>query len=330
MCTLTGRLTSAVHQEMRYLLPDTDPKYGFVVALWRCGSGCVVGSLCSVIVHGGWSAYIGDMAAAGWPKIALAASLQACMNLGFTVAFALTTAANVLVLLACAPMFTALIGFVLKGTRLPRHTLLACVIIGVAVAICFLGSIDVRGRNLAGLAIALCVSMAYGLLLTLSEDVNTSMTVPPAFFMAAMVCLLVVGPKLPLARPVGFGHFMLAVSNGAMNAISNQLIARGCSTCPAPEAALISMLETALGPVLVYFIVGEKPSSETIAAGVIIIAVLVSHTIYDARWQQARKGERIQDVEEDREDRELLPASALDGAPHGGETVEQTNGGELR
>lgn len=337
---------SPMLKEMRYRLPEADDKYGFVVSLWRSWSGSITALFCSYLAAGGWKEYGVQVKAMGLRKFAFASVVQSCMNVGFTLAVMLTTAANVLVLLACAPLSvcvppadgdlshrvltpsrhavhtqTALIGRLLKGTRLPRHTLIACVTASVSVALCFIGSLEVSGtKNLLGLLIALGVALAYGFVLTLAEDVDLTLMVGASSGMSAIMCLCVLGPKLRLAWPVSFGRCLLALSNGGLNAMANQLLALGCRTCPAAEAALITLLETALGPVLVFLIVGERPSPPTIAAGVIIIAVLAGHTVYDARWQRMKQqAELLQPGKDDVEVLELLPSEALksDDAEHG-------------
>jgi hypothetical protein len=49
----------------------------------------------------------------------------------------------------------------------------------------------------------------------------------------------------------------------------------------AVRVALIGLLETALSPFLVYAVVGERPSGQTIAAGAMIVATLCCHAAYD-------------------------------------------------
>jgi len=192
----------------------------------------------------------------------------------------------------------------------------------VSVALCFIGSLDVSGsKNLLGLVIALFVALAYGFVLTLAEDADLTVMVGASSGLSTIMCLCVLGSKIPGAWPVDFGRCLLALSNGSLNALGNQLLALGCQTCPSAEAALITLLETALGPILVFLIVGEKPSAPTLAAGVIIIAVLICHTVYDARWQRLKQQAEAQaGGEEALEGQELLlPSSALksEDAEHG-------------
>ena len=337
---------SPMLKEMRYRLPDTDDKYGFAVSLWRSWSGCVTAVFCSYLTAGGWREYGAKVKGVGYRKFVLASLMQSvsasrfdcapqpphvltatCLprppvNVCFTLAVTLTTAANVLVILACAPLSTALIGRLFKGTRLPRHTLAACVTASVSVALCFIGSLDVSGsKNLLGLVIALFVALAYGFVLTLAEDADLTVMVGASSGLSTIMCLCVLGSKIPGAWPVDFGRCLLALSNGSLNAVGNQLLALGCQTCPSAEAALITLLETALGPILVFLIVGEKPSAPTLAAGVIIIAVLICHTVYDARWQRLKQQAEAQagGEEEALVGQELLPSKALksEDAEHG-------------
>jgi hypothetical protein len=55
--------------------------------------------------------------------------------------------------------------------------------------------------------------------------------------------------------------------------------------------ALIGLLETALSPFLVYAVVGEKPSVQTVTAGGLIVTILLLHALYDLYLERhARSG----------------------------------------
>ena len=71
------------------------------------------------------------------------------------------------------------------------------------------------------------------------------------------------------------------------------------------RVALLCLLETALSPFLVYFIVGEKPTGQTIAAAVLIIAVLSIHALYDMHLERTRAA-----TSQREEGQELLGAPA--------------------
>jgi hypothetical protein len=74
------------------------------------------------------------------------------------------------------------------------------------------------------------------------------------------------------------------------------------------------LLETALSPFLVYALVGERPSGQTIAAGAMIVATLCCHAAYDMYLERSGKGSVGGATEDEAEEgQELLAAPAEAG-----------------
>jgi len=289
--TLLSTLDTPVLKLLRFRMPETDPLLGLTIAIYRFSAGSVVSACFSLFTEGGVAGLKAQLNALGRRDCAYATFLQSIMNLAFTVSAALTSAANVLVALALAPLLTAIIGRFTRDVRLPTHTWLACASGAVAIILCFAGSVQVSGLNALGLVISLIVPLAYGFLLTLSETrgeaCNVSTLMSPACACNVIIAITVLGSRrLPLAVPVDNKVLLMCMWNGGCNAIAQQIMAMGGRTCPAPEAALISLLETALGPWVVYTVAGERPTGQTIAAAVLIVLVLACHTVYDVRVRQ--------------------------------------------
>jgi drug/metabolite transporter (DMT)-like permease len=89
---------------------------------------------------------------------------------------------------------------------------------------------------------------------------------------------------LPLADPFAisardFG--LLAFFGVGQFGAGFLLFMTGARLLPAAETALIGMLETVLGPLWVWLILSERPSSASLAGGVLILAALVANTVID-------------------------------------------------
>ena len=56
------------------------------------------------------------------------------------------------------------------------------------------------------------------------------------------------------------------------------LMTLGPRYLPAPEVAMISLLEAVLGPLWVWWVIGENPGWQTIAGGSVVIVVLMAHS----------------------------------------------------
>src|SRR5205823_4688332 len=59
------------------------------------------------------------------------------------------------------------------------------------------------------------------------------------------------------------------------------LFTRGARLIPVAEASLIAVLESVLGPVWVWLVVGERPGVFSLAGGAVILSALVAHTAAD-------------------------------------------------
>ena len=65
--------------------------------------------------------------------------------------------------------------------------------------------------------------------------------------------------------------------------LSFGLITLGPRTVPAPEVALLLLLETALGPLWVWLVVNEVPNETTIIGGVVVISAVVLQSVWRLR-----------------------------------------------
>jgi drug/metabolite transporter (DMT)-like permease len=57
---------------------------------------------------------------------------------------------------------------------------------------------------------------------------------------------------------------------------------------PAPEVGLLLLLESILGPVWVWLVLGEQPGNSTLLGGVIVISTLVINTVWALKYPQLK------------------------------------------
>jgi drug/metabolite transporter (DMT)-like permease len=69
------------------------------------------------------------------------------------------------------------------------------------------------------------------------------------------------------------------------------LLTLGPRYLPTPEVAMITLLETALGPIWVWLVIGENPETQTVLGGVVVVATLFTHALW-----RFRKGARREAV----------------------------------
>jgi drug/metabolite transporter (DMT)-like permease len=76
------------------------------------------------------------------------------------------------------------------------------------------------------------------------------------------------------------GLYMLPVATALMFA--------GPRYIPAPEVGLLLLLESILGPVWVWLVLGEQPGNSTLLGGVIVISTLVINTVWALKYPQLK------------------------------------------
>jgi len=103
---------------------------------------------------------------------------------------------------------------------------------------------------------------------------------PAAMLGAALTALV----ALPLADPLqvsGRDLALLAFFGLGQFALGFLLFMKGARLLPAAETSLIGMLETVLGPIWVWLVLGERPGSAALAGGALILGALLANTVVD-------------------------------------------------
>ncbi len=229
-----------------------------------------------VVERRGWRHQIRSMGLAGL----LAAVLFAIDNVGFIYSITHTSVANTFLLISLSPLFAGLLTRVVLRERVPRRTWLAIAGGAVATSIIMLGSVvegDLPG-TLAGLVAAAALG---GTLVVLRARPHLNMV--PAVALGSGLAALV---GLPAAVPssadaqdwvnlIALGLILVPVAFG--------LIAMGPRYIPAAEVALLLLLETVLGALLVWMVIGEIPTLATVVGGLILVVVLAAHSVATLR-----------------------------------------------
>ena len=213
----------------------------------------------------------------GLPGIAVAV----CMALSstcFLVSVSLTSVANTLILMATGPYVAGVLGFLILGERVALRTWVAMGF-ALAGAVVMVSGSYARGA-LTGdlLAIVMAASFATATVLVRRHP-EIQMT--PA---AALATALTAVVALPLADPLGPGPRdlgLLAFFGIGQFAVGFLLFMAGARFIPAAQSSLIGMLETVLGPVWVWLVLGEQPGAATLAGGALILGALLANTLMD-------------------------------------------------
>ncbi|PKO87955.1 MAG: permease [Betaproteobacteria bacterium HGW-Betaproteobacteria-12] len=209
----------------------------------------------------------------------------AVMYTAFMVALTLTSVANVLVTMAIAPLLTALLSRFLLGHRLPARTWLAIIVAGAGIAWMF--GTQAGDGTLLGSLVACAVPLAGAVNLTVLQKVGKDATVAVDMLPAVLIgAVLSAAVTLPLAWPLqASGHDLglLALLGIVQLAVPCLLMVRLTRQLPAPEIALLALLEVIFGVAWAWLGAGEAPSVSVLLGGALVLAALVGNELLALR-----------------------------------------------
>lgn len=204
----------------------------------------------------------------------------AVMFTAFMVALTLTTVANVLVTMAIGPMLTAIFSRVFLGRRLPPRTWLAIVVAAAGISWMF-GAEAGDGASLLGSLVACAVPLAgaanWTLLQRAGEFGAQGPDMLPAVLLGALISAAV---TLPLAWPLQASRHdlgLLALLGCVQLALPCVLVVRLSRHLPAPEIALLALLEVVFGVAWAWLWAGEPLSSNTLLGGALVLGALAAN-----------------------------------------------------
>ena len=212
-----------------------------------------------------------------------AGALFAAASIAFVSALDRTDAASVLVIIAAGPLIASVLGRVFLHQRAAARTWLTGVVVVAGLAVILGGSLgqgDVDGDLLA-LAGATCFA-GY---LTVSRAARPA-DMTPAIGIGGIGAALA---GLLAGADVGIGGrdlLLLALLGVVILPVSLALITRATHHVAAPEVNLVALLETLLGPLWVWLAVGERPSAEVLAGGLLVVGAVTIHSALALRAER--------------------------------------------
>ena len=129
---------------------------GLAINVWRGSMYCLASAIALRHESSSWAQLFAAVRLLGWKRLLFGALMLGGSGVCFCIAVALTTATNVLVIIAMMPLACALSGHAL-GTRLPRHTWVASVFGACSVALVFATGIKAGPEQTKGCLLALGV-----------------------------------------------------------------------------------------------------------------------------------------------------------------------------
>ncbi|WP_153138880.1 DMT family transporter [Paraburkholderia agricolaris] len=192
-------------------------------------------------------------------------------SLFFVYALRLTDAASVLFIISAAPLFATLLSRVVLNERTPAATWLAMLVALGGIGLVQHGSIN--AVQTSGNAMALASALAMSAAFVVSRKSAANMALAPAAGGLLSACAV-----LPLLDRVGFveasqWHYM-GIEAAVVVPIAFGLIGWSTRFLAAPQLSLILLLETVLGPVWIWLVLGERPSAFCLIGGAVVLSAL--------------------------------------------------------
>jgi drug/metabolite transporter (DMT)-like permease len=267
---------------------------GFEMTFWRSAFTLLVLAIVLGAQRGG--AVLGQLRAGGRP-LWLSGLMWCVMFTCFMLALALTTAANVLITMSMAPLFTALLAHFMLGQAVARRTWMAIALAGIGIVWMYAAGFDGDPRHLIGTAVALCVPVAGAINWNLSQRVEqraeqhekAKVDLVPAVLIGAALSVLI---TLPLSWPLQASHHdirWLALLGVFQLAIPCVLAVMAARVLPAPEMSLLSLLEIVFAIAWVWLATDEKPTVAVVLGGSLVLSALVVSQWLGLREQRGRR-----------------------------------------
>ena len=210
----------------------------------------------------------------GYPGIFYFISFSAC-NITFIISIQNTNVANTLVMIALAPMLSAILGAIFLKESPDKKTWLAILVTFAACIYIFHDSLKLG--NLYGDVFGLVTAFGLACNATLARYAKDRDLVPSAVIgklcVAIFAFFFVENFEL-----IGRDLFYIPLMCVMCVAIPFVLVTIAPRFITGAEVNLFFLLETILGPVWVWLVVKEQPSLETIIGGSVIILTIAIHS----------------------------------------------------
>ena len=210
----------------------------------------------------------------GYPGIFYVISFSIC-NITFIISIQNTNVANTLVMIAMAPMLSAILGSIFLKEVPDRKTWVAIIITLVAVTYIFHDSIEMG--NFYGDLFGLITAFGLACNAVIARYAKNRDLVPSAVIgklCVAVFAFFFVDTFALVDTDLIFVPLMCVMCV----AIPFVLVTIAPRFIPAEEVNLFFLLETIIGPFWVWLVINEQPSIETIQGGVVIILTIAIHS----------------------------------------------------
>ena len=210
----------------------------------------------------------------GYPGIFYIISFSIC-NITFIISIQNTNVANTLVMIAMAPMLSAILGSIFLKEVPDQKTWIAIIITLISVTYIFYDSIEMG--NFYGDLFGIITAFGLACNAVIARFAKNRDLVPSAVIGKLCVAIFAFF-FVDSFSLVGTDLIIVPVMCVMCVAIPFVLVTIAPRFIPAEEVNLFFLLETIIGPFWVWMVIREQPSIETILGGTVIILTIAIHS----------------------------------------------------
>jgi drug/metabolite transporter (DMT)-like permease len=196
-------------------------------------------------------------------------------NITFVVSIQNTNVANTLVMIATAPMISAILGAIFLKEPPDKKTWISIIITFLAIIYIFFDSIKLG--NFYGDILGFITALGLAVGAVTVRSAKSKNLVPAAVvgkLIVATFALFFIESFVLIDKDL----YIIPLMCIMCVAIPFVLVTIAPRFIPAAEVNLFFLLETIIGPIWVWLIIKEQPSIETLYGGAIIIAIIATHS----------------------------------------------------
>ncbi len=201
-------------------------------------------------------------------------------NITFVVSIQNTNVANTLVMIAMAPMLSAILGSIFLNEFPDKKTWIAIFVTFTAAVYIFYDSLQLGNffGDIMGLITALGLAIGAVTIRSAKEKNLVPAAVVGKLIVAIFALLFIESFAL-----VENDKIIVPIMCIMCVAIPFVLVTIAPRFIPAAEVNLFFLLETIIGPIWVWLVIKEQPSIETLQGGLIIVATISIHSFLKLR-----------------------------------------------
>ena len=196
-------------------------------------------------------------------------------NITFVVSIQNTNVANTLVMIATAPMLSAILGAIFLKEPPDKKTLVSIVVTFFAIIYIFFDSLKIG--NFYGDILGFITALGLAVGAVTIRSAKTKNLVPAAVvgkLFVAIFALFFIESFMLIDKDLIIIPAMCILCV----AIPFVLVTIAPRFIPAAEVNLFFLLETIVGPIWVWMVIKEQPSIETLYGGAVIVATIAIHS----------------------------------------------------